>query len=72
MLADWATGKDPAALRAAIAAVRSMLTTGRAPEDDMGDVEALAGVAQFPVRVKCALLSWNVLEQGLNETAPAA
>jgi nitrogen fixation NifU-like protein len=26
---------------------------------------ALAGVARFPARVKCALLAWNALEQGL-------
>jgi nitrogen fixation NifU-like protein len=32
---------------------------------DFGDLEALAGVRKFPVRVKCAALSWNVLEQGL-------
>jgi nitrogen fixation NifU-like protein len=67
MLAEWVVGKDPPALRDGIARVRSMLTTGEVPPDDMGDVEALAGVAHFPVRVKCALLSWNVLEQGANE-----
>jgi nitrogen fixation NifU-like protein len=32
---------------------------------DVGDLEALAGVRKFPVRVKCAALSWNVVEQGL-------
>ena len=34
---------------------------------DLGDLEALAGVRKFPVRVKCAALSWNVVEQGLRE-----
>jgi len=34
---------------------------------DLGDLEALAGVRKFPVRVKCAALSWNVVEQGLKE-----
>ena len=29
------------------------------------DVEALKGVRQFPVRVKCALLSWVTLIEGL-------
>lgn len=72
MLADWIVGKDVEAVRNAIAAVRTMLQTGDEPAADFGDVEALAGVAKFPVRVKCALLSWNVLEQGLNELAPAA
>ena len=35
------------------------------PSVDLGDLEALAGVRKFPVRVKCAALSWNVVEQGL-------
>jgi len=29
------------------------------------DIEALKGVRQFPVRVKCALLSWVTLIEGL-------
>ena len=37
------------------------------PSVDLGDLEALAGVRKFPVRVKCAALSWNVVEQGLRE-----
>lgn len=37
------------------------------PQTDLGDMEALAGVRKFPVRVKCAALSWNVVERGLNE-----
>ena len=35
------------------------------PSVDLGDLEALSGVRKFPVRVKCAALSWNVVEQGL-------
>lgn len=34
-----------------------------AADEDLGDLRALAGVAQFPVRVKCALLAWNCLEE---------
>ena len=37
--------------------------------DDMklGDLEALRGVVKFPIRIKCATLSWNTLAQALNE-----
>lgn len=28
-------------------------------DDDLGDLEVLAGVAEFPSRVKCATLSWH-------------
>ena len=38
----------------------------------MGDLEALQGVVKFPVRIKCATLSWNTLAQGLDEAAAEA
>ena len=31
----------------------------------LGDLEALQGVVKFPVRIKCATLAWNTLQQGL-------
>ena len=34
-----------------------------AADEDLGDLRALAGVAKFPVRVRCALLAWNCLEK---------
>ncbi len=33
----------------------------------LGDLEALRGVVKFPVRIKCATLSWNTLAQGLDQ-----
>ena len=33
----------------------------------LGDLEALRGVVKFPVRIKCATLSWNTLTQALEE-----
>jgi nitrogen fixation NifU-like protein len=35
----------------------------------LGDLEALQGVVKFPVRIKCATLAWNALQQGLDETS---
>ena len=38
------------------------------PEEvKLGDLEALRGVVKFPVRIKCATLSWNTLAQGIDE-----
>ncbi len=37
-------------------------------EVKLGDLEALRGVVKFPVRIKCATLSWNTLLQGLDES----
>jgi nitrogen fixation protein NifU and related proteins len=45
-------------------------TDGTAADGNMevklGDLEALQGVVRFPVRIKCATLSWNTLAQGLD------
>jgi nitrogen fixation NifU-like protein len=37
--------------------------------DSLGELAALQGVVKFPVRIKCATLSWNALSQGLEEVA---
>lgn len=38
-------------------------------EDRLGDAVALEGTAQFPARVKCALLSWMALKDALLQHA---
>jgi nitrogen fixation protein NifU and related proteins len=38
--------------------------------DSLGELAALQGVVKFPVRIKCATLSWNTLAEGLD--APEA
>ncbi len=40
-------------------------------EVNLGDLEALRGVVKFPVRIKCATLSWNALLQGIDEYVEA-
>ncbi|MHB1517663.1 MAG: Fe-S cluster assembly sulfur transfer protein SufU [Acidimicrobiales bacterium] len=35
--------------------------------DALGELAALQGVVKFPVRIKCATLSWNTLAQGLDQ-----
>lgn len=32
---------------------------------ELGDLVALQGVVQYPVRIKCAVLSWNTLDEAL-------
>jgi len=38
----------------------------------LGELAALQGVVKFPVRIKCATLSWNALAQGLDEVEESA
>ncbi len=40
--------------------------------DKLGELAALQGVVKFPVRIKCATLSWNALAQGLDEVEAEA
>jgi nitrogen fixation NifU-like protein len=42
------------------------------PAVKMGDLEALRGVVKFPVRIKCATLSWNTLAQAIDEAEAGA
>jgi len=35
------------------------------PALELGDVEALEGIKNYPVRVKCALLAWEALDEAL-------
>lgn len=48
---------------------KMMLENGSATElpEDLEELSALEGVQKYPVRVKCALLAWNTLLQGLEE-----
>jgi nitrogen fixation NifU-like protein len=34
---------------------------------DLGDIEALQGVAKFPARIKCATLAWKAMEKGVGK-----
>ena len=40
--------------------------------DKLGELAALQGVVKFPVRIKCATLSWNTLAQGIEEATATA
>lgn len=44
------------------------LVTGRAKEqENLGKLAVFSGVAEFPVRVKCASLSWHTLKAALEQ-----
>ena len=52
--------------------VHTMLTTeshGDTPPADVGKLAALAGVWQYPMRVKCATLAWQALRSTLESSA---
>ncbi|MBI1952633.1 MAG: SUF system NifU family Fe-S cluster assembly protein [Candidatus Omnitrophica bacterium] len=70
MLATQLEGKTVREAERIMDAMKGLMK-GQEPDAsaDLGDLEALAGVRKFPVRIKCAALSWNVVEQGLEAHA---
>jgi len=48
--------------------VHGMVTTG-AMSGDLGKLEVLAGVHEFPLRVKCATLAWHTMKAALENVA---
>ncbi len=66
MLAEVIKGKSIDEIKEISHVVRAMLKgdTDDIPED-LGDLDALKGVRQFPVRIKCALLAWLALIEGV-------
>ena len=74
ILAEEVTGETVAEARETFESMRRMLTSkGEDPgdEDAIGDGVALAGVAKYPARVKCALLSWMAFTDALHQAEGA-
>ena len=73
MMGDDLVGKPVEEARARIREfVALMRGEQQTPADDLGDLIALQGVRQFPMRIKCATMCWHAAEQALDKLAPAA
>ncbi|MBK7746144.1 MAG: SUF system NifU family Fe-S cluster assembly protein [Candidatus Obscuribacter sp.] len=69
MMSEAIMGQTVERAREIIDTFKTMMLTKEdteAMEDDLEDLEALRGVKKYPVRIKCALLPWNTLLQGLD------
>jgi nitrogen fixation NifU-like protein len=73
-------GKPLEQVRETISTFKQLMTiqeatlahNGEAPTVDvrtLGELAALQGVIKFPVRIKCAMLSWTTLIQGLDDAS---
>ena len=58
--------KDAAAVAESIK--RMMAGEEEGDPDELSDLVSLKGVVKYPVRIKCALLSWNTLLEALEES----
>lgn len=66
---DEASTEDIEAAKVAASSGDAGAVAGAAEKPDlsMGDLSALKGVVKFPVRIKCAVLSWNTLLEALEQ-----
>ena len=67
LMTEAIKGKTMAEVEAIFREFQSMVTTtGEAEEHpDLGDLEVLGGVREYPVRIKCATLPWHTLRAAL-------
>jgi nitrogen fixation NifU-like protein len=75
MMAEAMSEKSVADARKIAADFRGMMLEGKpvdALPDALEDAKSLEGVKNYPVRIKCALLPWNTLLEGLKKYGKAS
>jgi nitrogen fixation protein NifU and related proteins len=66
LMSEAVRGRTRAEAAELFGAMHRMLTTpGATPDPRLGKLAALAGVREFPARVKCASLCWHTLNAAL-------
>ena len=72
MMTDELKGKSVADAEAIFERFHRMVTTPPdRPVEQMGKLSSLAGVREFPVRVKCASLAWHTFKAALTRETKA-
>jgi nitrogen fixation protein NifU and related proteins len=72
MMTEAATGEPVADALDLAAGFRGMMAGDVDPDDDrFGDLVALKGVVKYPIRIKCAVLAWDVLQEALQGAGEA-
>ena len=67
LMTDAVKGQPIGQVQELFARFQRMVTTPPdQPVEDMGKLAVLAGVREFPVRVKCASLAWHTLKAALD------
>ena len=73
LMTEAVKGQTVDGARALFERFHQMVTTPpEDPVEDLGKLSVLAGVREFPVRVKCASLAWHTLKAALARDAQAS
>jgi nitrogen fixation protein NifU and related proteins len=71
LMTETLRGKTRAQVEEIFQQFHQLITQGKAAADLLGKLTVLAGVAEFPARVKCATLAWHTLKAALaGDTQP--
>lgn len=65
MMTEMVKGKSLEEAKGLIETFLSMMKGEPGDYRSLKDLQALQGVARYPVRIKCATLAWHVLEEGI-------
>ena len=65
LMTEALKGRSVAAAHALFKSFHDLLTHGSENAEELGKLAVLAGVREFPIRVKCATLAWHTLEAAL-------
>ena len=66
MLTEEVKGRPIEDVEGLILSFRGMMAgKADADEEGLGELVALKGVVKYPVRIKCAVLAWDTLQEGL-------
>jgi nitrogen fixation NifU-like protein len=72
MMTEAVTGKHIEYAQDLATDFRGMMAGDVGPdEDEFGDLVALKGVVKYPIRIKCAVLAWDVLQEAVRGTGEA-
>ena len=72
MMTDQVKGKTAAEAKQFFDQYHKLVTTGESSDGpDLGKLRAFAGVRQFPMRVKCAILPWHAMLASLSDKSAA-
>jgi nitrogen fixation NifU-like protein len=68
IMSEMVRGKTLEEARSLSQSFKRIMLGGEPAQEELagiGDLTALVGVRQYPIRIKCALLSWVALEEGV-------
>lgn len=72
MMTEKVKGLDAKEARELAESIKRMMAGEEEGDvDRLEDLVSLKGVVKYPVRIKCALLGWNTLLEGLDEAGKA-